>query len=556
MFGFLRSGGASQYVMGGIALAVLASFGVTSGFGTGGSSDVECAVKVGKHCVPPRDFASNYRLLASGMDEKTRRQIGVNQVILDGLVERTLLNEEAERMGLTVTDEQVDAYIRDGRAFFSLPAAHMLSQNRYTGQVELNAPFRMIEVKKDGKFSYRMYEKVVQYSAALEPKDFKKKQRDELLAATVREAVMNTAQLPLDEIRDSYFEQKNTASARVINLNASWFARFGALPSSSELDAYIKEHQKDLDEKWTPLAETYSDGCRLVQELEFQAPQPAPSPDRDKAIADAAAILARIKDGESFEVLARSLSKNRNAELGGQVICLKEAHSDEVVTALNAGLEGLAENSLSGVIETDNALFIIKAGSLLKGEALKKAMLQHWAKEALVAERAKNSTERLAKNLSNAAREGKSWDEILPIILEEEVSLDVTDKAKLLQVALEHDSRPKIDISRDFGLKSGSPIPAAFGATDLAAQLLALEVGEVLDAPVPTFNGYAIAQLKEKNIATEADFEKDRATFSGSMINARKAEALQLFIADLKAQKAGKIMLNPKFLPKRESEEG
>ncbi len=81
-----------------------------------------CAVEFDGNCVDAKDYGAAFALIAPrGLDPKQVKALGLNQRVLDGLVERELLVAAAKKEGLGVSDEAVDAELFAGRAHVSLP---------------------------------------------------------------------------------------------------------------------------------------------------------------------------------------------------------------------------------------------------------------------------------------------------------------------------------------------------------------------------------------------------------------------------------------------------
>src|SRR5688572_18287884 len=108
MLSTLRRGGAIQALMGGIVLVIIASFAFEFR-GRGLNSSSECALEVHKHCVMPRDFNTAFHLaVPPNLQPKQIKQYGFHKLVMDGLVERELLKREAEKLGVSISEEQVD----------------------------------------------------------------------------------------------------------------------------------------------------------------------------------------------------------------------------------------------------------------------------------------------------------------------------------------------------------------------------------------------------------------------------------------------------------------
>src|SRR5882724_8934019 len=126
----LRQGGTGQAVMGVIVTAIIVvfilEFRSTSRMQTG-SIRRECAATVGRECLSRKDFYAEYGLVVPRqVSAKQAKTYQLRRQVLDGLVERELLVQEAQRLGLGVDEEAVKDELRLGHAHASLPAASSL----------------------------------------------------------------------------------------------------------------------------------------------------------------------------------------------------------------------------------------------------------------------------------------------------------------------------------------------------------------------------------------------------------------------------------------------
>jgi hypothetical protein len=115
------------------------------------------------------------------------------------------------------------------------------------------------------------------------------------------------------------------------------------------------------------------------------------------------------------------------------------------------------------------------------------------------------------------------------------------------------DARPTTDISRQFSIEQ-NPLSTSVGDTPVAKLVFDLEEPDaVVDKPVETSTGYAVLQLKEKDIATREDFAEDRELVI-SRLRARKSEELIAQVIEDLVERAGGVKINRTFIP-LESEE-
>src|SRR6476619_3987574 len=124
MLDFFRQKGLTSAIYGvlivGMILVFVLGFNPSAGKKLGPLNDA-CAAKVHGNCIEPKAHRAAYRLVfsrgAPGMKQAT-----ASRFVLEGLVERELLVGEADRLGLTVSEDEITDSIFHGNIYVSLPA--------------------------------------------------------------------------------------------------------------------------------------------------------------------------------------------------------------------------------------------------------------------------------------------------------------------------------------------------------------------------------------------------------------------------------------------------
>src|SRR5580704_15179156 len=110
MLSFFRQKGLSNVLYGAIILATILTFVIefrpSAATRTASLSEM-CAARVRGRCIDPKDFTSAYRILMPTRSTEMSRRMNLKRVALDGLVERELLDDEAKRLGIAVTENEV-----------------------------------------------------------------------------------------------------------------------------------------------------------------------------------------------------------------------------------------------------------------------------------------------------------------------------------------------------------------------------------------------------------------------------------------------------------------
>ena len=177
------------------------------------TAEPTCAVEIGGECVSSLHFWAAYRLLAPrGADAARLRSMALRRQTAEGLVERHLLVQDAKRLGIGITDAELTEELAAGRAHVSLPA-DKARQLGYALGLDENL-FRILDVRdrKTKKFDTAAYEKQVRTIAKMSPTDFREYQRDELVAARMRDLIKARARVGESEAFTQFSREKSTAT--------------------------------------------------------------------------------------------------------------------------------------------------------------------------------------------------------------------------------------------------------------------------------------------------------------------------------------------------------
>src|SRR5690348_3588947 len=147
--------------------------------GRTGSIKQECAAEVRGRCIEPKEYTAELMLVAPGrmIEPSQLKAMGIRKYVVEGLVERTLLVQDAERLGITVSEDDLDNELVAGRAHVSLPVekSRMLGYSLRLGDDGV----RVLPVlNADKKFDYKTYDRVVRQFTNRSPTEFKTMQRE------------------------------------------------------------------------------------------------------------------------------------------------------------------------------------------------------------------------------------------------------------------------------------------------------------------------------------------------------------------------------------------
>lgn len=549
MLNTFRKGGVVQFFMGGVILLIIAAFALEVRAPKPGSFDTECAARVGDRCVAPRDFTAAFQLsVRPDLTPKELRRLGIRKMILDGLVERELLLDEAERLGISISDEEVDAELAVGRFHFSLPAER-------DGQLPMMTYVNVRHPQTEA-FNYEIYQRTVRNYARMSTKDFKAYQTNELIASRMRDLSKLSARVSEAEAYAAFENESAKATVRVAQLDRNWFARFATVLSDDAVRAYITANTAEIDAAFVGKESAVVENCPLVSEIFFAYPPAADEADEKATQARAQRVAAEAaRAPKSFDALARVHSGAPSASYGGRRGCLIAAEGDEEAAELAKAVEGLAPGGLAPLVTTGRGLYLLRVERRVSKEDAADVGRFFLALPMSVRDAAVAQTRQFADGLKARIASGASMQDAVDQLTREALKASPllaqvgAKAAELEAAALEARDRPQVDVSPSFS-RSGVTNPVANAVSGAAVKQLAFSlkaVGDVYPEPIETYDGLALLQLKDSEPAQREDFEKSKAEYLSVLEARAESDALTAFVARLRKAREGEIQINERF---------
>jgi len=565
--------GVMSVVYGAIVVAILAVFIIqfrpNSGQQTAAISQ-QCVVTVRDRCLDPKDFyAAMGLIVARGGDDQRLKAMGIRRHVIDGLVERTLLNMEAKRLGVNVSDDEINAELVRGRVHVSLPIQRLgigymlgISQD----MVRL-MPFQSAETKK---FEYKTYQRVVRQFTNRSPTEFKAMQREEIIADRMRNLVRSRARIGDAEAFSSFVRDQSTATINYAKIKRSYVVNRYLDSSPKTIEAWAKSHAEDIDKSWTARKAEYPAGCRKARHIliKVKSDSDPMAHDREEAQGLVDKALTRVRNGEGFDVVAAELSEDRggpdggSAARGGDLGCfvkgkMVKAFEDAAFALKNPG-------DVSSVIESPYGFHIIKLDGMLSDDAAKAEaegrnfivadMYKAIEGETLVADFAKKVRTAAAGAPLEQALDSvlKEFDEKYPQDAKADKKTDKKAESASADKPVDP-SRPKVEVSEAFTAER-SPIVDVAPGQNVAAMAFALaKAGDVPADLVKLTDGYAIIQLKDRKPATREEFDKNRDAYISHMLEAKQDDLLVEYIARLRDQYRSATRIEERWLKEPEN---
>jgi len=330
--------------------------------------------------ITGQEYEAVYRDMLEALQKQYREYWNDNlikvfrlrQRALDTLIRKRLISQEAERLSLRITDDEV------ADAILAYP----------TFQV-------------NGEFDEGRYRSLLRYNR-METVDFESGIKLELLGQKVHQYIKSFFPLTDMEIEDYYTYQKEKINIGFVSLDPQDFK--GKIEiKQEEKEGYFEENKEkyriserikiayltldpsDFLDKANISEKEISDFYELNQErfkdpkqikarhILFKVPPDAPESEEANAKDRALAILKRVRDGENFTTLAKEYSQDPTASEGGDLGYLKRGQLDKPLEELAFTLK---TGEIGGPVRTPSGWHIVKV-EVIK-DATIKTLLEVW----------------------------------------------------------------------------------------------------------------------------------------------------------------------------------
>ncbi len=333
------------------------------------------------------------------------RQLKLVQKSLDGVINQTLMLEEARRQGLEVTKQElVDAIAR-------IPA-----------------------FQQNGAFNKDRYLQVLA-GQRLTSEEFEEMQRRDLLVGKVREGLQKNVTVSEAEITQEFLDSREKVELEVVRLAPAAFEK-QVLATEADLSAFFASNQENfriperVDLSYIEfLPQSYAAEVTFSDdELEtfyrrhldryetpelahaahilVKVPENADDAVRQQKRALAEKILAEARAGKDFSALARQFSEDQGSAVNGGD--LGHFARGTMVPAFEQAAFNLKPGELGNVVETPFGFHIIKLISLTEAKVRPLAEVADEIKRGLRVEKAWQLAFEKAMDAYNVNRKGGS----------------------------------------------------------------------------------------------------------------------------------------------------
>ncbi len=530
MLDFFRQKGLTSIIYGviivGMILVFVLGFNPSAGKKLGTVSEA-CAARVHGSCIEPKAHRAAYRLVFSrgtgGM-----KQAAASRIVLEGLIERELLVTEAQRLGLTVSEDEITDSIFHGYVLVSLPSDQVqMQQGLGLNDGRVNVGFKDAKTKQ---FDMKVYERTVKQITGRSPTEFREWQSREILAGKMRDLVRAPVRVAEDEALDRFKIERTTATVNYAVVRRSWLEKYAISSDQKDIDTWSKD-KVNLTGIKVPVRHIL---VKFTGEKEEE---------KAAVKAKAQGIFDRVKKGEDFAKLAKEFSedpgsKDKGGQYPGEMV-------EQFVEPFKKAVESVKPGDLVPyLVETQFGYHVIKRDEATKEDVLK----------AYKQSKSLDLSKQVAAKIAADMKSGKSGDDAVKAAIAQYGILKPAEpKAEPKPATAKGDGgadsgaaaaadagpaapvytadtdpeRPQLNTSSAFN-RGGDPIPAISGEASQAVTGFSFtsKAGDVTTEPIRTDDGFLVVQLKDLSPATKELFDKERDQYMQALLFAKKAEAL------------------------------
>ena len=346
----------------GIIVVVFALWGVGSYINDPRGASV---ATINGEALTPREFELHYQRLLENyrnvfrdaLTEEMIRNLNLRGAVLEDLIQKRLLLQEAGRLGMLVSDEELT-----------------------------NAIARIPVFQVNGRFSKDRYLQALR-SNRLIPGQFEAEQREQLTIQRLYAIVQDGVQVTEREIKDRYRFERESLNLAFIRLAADHFLG-EAKVVPEEIKSYYERNRESLKEPLRVQVEylTYlfehsvfkvevsqaeiEDYYKVNKETKFRqpraarlrhiflrVPEQAEREQKELIRQKAQSVLREVRSGKDFAQLAKEFSEEAGAAQGGDIGWLTQG---QMLPALDRVAFGLKQGEISDLLESPLGIHILR----------------------------------------------------------------------------------------------------------------------------------------------------------------------------------------------------
>jgi peptidyl-prolyl cis-trans isomerase D len=416
----------------------------------------------------------------------------LNAFASEALVQRAILALEAERLGLTVSDEEIRQMVRSSGSYRD----------------------------SSGRFDREAFESYVDYEWGSE-RSFLATVRLDLLANKMARLIHSLPRVSEAEARDSLRRRLEEVRIAFAALDPTAFGSDEEIPDE-RVEAFLAERESEARALYDARADRY-DIPEQLRARHILLSIPSQADDQQVAAVEARAreVLERVRGGEEFAQVAEEVSEDPGSRAaGGDLGFFRRG---QMTKPFEDAAFALEPGSTSDLVRTDYGFHIIRAEEREEAQYRSfESVRAELARELVVGELGREQARATAERIADAVRQGATLEDA---VRDEELTLVRSGWLR---------RRPD------------GYVPELGAAQDLLATAFALESGDSAPRIFEVGDKLAMVQLLERNdpdpeeIADRVEEERE------SLLAAKRSTQFDAWIGGRRQQllEAGELFVN------------
>ena len=416
---------ASSWMLKGLLVLVAVTFISWGGYSFFREKKVTYVAKVNGITIEWREYndafqntVKQYRdALGPSFSEKMIEELGLKEKIVDGLIDKILILQEAKRLGLSIPDEALRGAIE------SIPAFQF-----------------------NGQFDRRNYERFLRLNR-MTPDEFEQSQRENLLISKAVSLIRtNGGKVSEEEVLDIYLFENERIDLTFLKIAPDSF-KSQVNANDSEMKDYYEKHREEFripafvqiqyllfrpsdfeskiqvsPEEIKRYYDLRKDAFKIPKQMRVRniliKAGPQESPDQlETKKKKAEEILEKAKKTKDFGSLAKQHSEAENASKGGDLGWIQKGMLGEQIESI---LSSMKAGELSGVLPGRDGFLILKIEEVKEVkqktfEEVKAQILQTLKKEKAKAEASRKADDAFYSLFRSRDLEGYAGEKKVPI---------------------------------------------------------------------------------------------------------------------------------------------
>jgi peptidyl-prolyl cis-trans isomerase D len=382
--------------------------------GDGGPGQV--VARVGDETITVAEFQrlwlrERQRLAGNGMDAAMLEQLGLRDQVLQALIDRKLVVQEARRLGLTVDDETVAREIAVSPAF--------QSRGRFLGAEEIRRQLAL-QGRSEEEFTESVREDImterlqalvtdgVRVSDAEAEREFRRRNEKVKVEYVLVDAAPFRAQAAVAEQETAARFQAQRESYRIPERRVLGYVLLDPTAlqaqvrvTDADIEAYYRENDRQFEQP--------EEACARHILVKVKAAPEAPGHPEEEARALAQKLLDSVRGGADFAETASASSEDAgSASQGGDLGCFGPGR---MVPEFDQAVFSMQPGQVSDLVRTQHGFHVIQLVSRREQATRPLAEVKEGIRQTLTGAKVRELAEQKSGQLAAAIKDGDSLEE-------------------------------------------------------------------------------------------------------------------------------------------------